>query len=281
MYNRSLSVFQKYYPKKMAPLAVITGASEGIGKEFTRQLAAEGYNLLVIARRAHLLDELKADLEANYNVQVETLVCDLCNPEELKQVEDRLEKEEMLEILVNNAGFGFGNVFPDCDPDLEESMIRLHIIATMRLSRAALVPMCKRKNGYVINMSSVAAFFYGRNSVEYTATKAYVISFSRALQHDVRRHGVRIQALCPGYTHSGFLSTEHMKVFRKDSTPSWLWLTPEYVVRSSLRSIRRTRFVVCVPSFRYKVITTLFGNPVGGAILELFDPPKLRPKVED
>jgi short-subunit dehydrogenase len=130
-------------------------------------------------------------------------------------------------------------------------------------------------------MSSVAAFFYGRNSVEYIATKAYAISFSRALQHDVRPHGVRVQALCPGYTHSGFLLTEYMKVFKKDSTPNWLWLSPEYVVRSSLRSIRRTPFVMCIPSLRYKIITTLFGNPIGGTILGLFNPPKRRPKVDN
>jgi len=263
-----------------APLAAVTGASEGIGKEFARQLAAEGYNLLVVARRAPLLDELKADLETKYAVRVEPLVCDLCNPDDLKRVEDRLEGEETLEVMVNNAGFGFGNVFPDVDPDTEESMIRLHVIALMRLSRAALAPMCKRKKGYLINVASVAAFFHGRNSAEYTATKAYGVSFSKSVQCDVRRYGVRVQALCPGYTHTGFLSTEFMKVFKKETTPNWLWLSPEYVVRTSLRSIRRSPFVVCVPSLRYKMIVTLFGNAIGGALLGLFNPPKLRSRTD-
>jgi short-subunit dehydrogenase len=244
-------------------LAVVTGASDGLGKEFARQLAAEGYNLLIIARRAALLDELKAELEAKYNVRVEPLACDLSKPDELKRVEDRLEHEESLEVMVNNAGFGIGDAFPDVDPDKEESMIRLHIIAVMRLSRAALVPMCKRKKGYVINLSSVAAFLFGENTAEYVATKAYVLSFSKSLQCDVRKYGVRVQALCPGFTHTGFHSTEAMQFFKKSETPSWLWLSAEYVVRTSLRSIRRTSRVVCVPSLRYRLILAFLCSPIG------------------
>jgi short-subunit dehydrogenase len=249
------------------PFAAITGASEGLGKEFARQLAAQGYNLIIIARRSVLLNELKADLEAKYNVKVEPLVCDLSKPDELKQIEDRLEQENNLEVMVNNAGFGFADAFPDVDPDKEESMIRLHIIALMRLSRAALVPMCKRKKGYVINLASVAAFLYGKNSAEYSATKAYVLSFSKSLQCDVRRYGVRVQALCPGFTHTGFHSTESMKYFDKGATLSWLWLSAEYVVRTSLRSVLHTSRTVCIPSFRYKLILALLCNPIGSAIM--------------
>jgi short-subunit dehydrogenase len=255
------------------PLAAVTGASEGLGKEFARQLAAKGYNLLVIARRPPLLDELKADLEAKYHVQVEPFVCDLSNPDELKRLEDRLEKEASLEVMVNNAGFGLGDAFPEVDPDTEERMIRLHTIALMRLSRAALVPMCKRKKGYVINVSSVAAFLYCQNTADYCATKAYVLSFSKSLQCDVRRYGVRVQALCPGFTHTGFHSTESMNFFQKSAIPSWAWLSSEYVVRTSLNSIRRTRWVVCVPSLRYKLALALFCNPIGSAMLGLFTRP--------
>ena len=253
-------------------LAVITGASEGLGKEFARQLAADGYNLIVIARREHLLNELKADLEAKYDVKVEPIVCDLSKSNELKQIEDRLEQEDSLEVLVNNAGFGLDTTFPNVDPDADESMIRVHVIAAMRLSRAALVPMCKRKKGYVINLSSVAAFLYGQGSAEYIATKAYVLSFSKSLQCDVRRYGVRIQALCPGFTHTGFHATEAMKFFKKSAVPKQLWLSAEYVVRTSLNSIRRTNRVVCVPSLRYKVILALLCNPIGSALLGYFTP---------
>jgi short-subunit dehydrogenase len=248
-------------------LAAVTGASEGLGKEFARQLAAEGYDLLIIARRPALLDELKIDLETKYNVQVEPIVCDLSKPEELKRVEERLEKEESLEMLVNNAGFGLTDAFPNVDPDKEEAMIRLHAIALMRLSRAALVPMCKNKKGYIINLSSVAAYVYGQNAADYAATKAYVLSFSKSLQCDVRRYGVRIQALCPGFTHTGFHSVESMKSFDKGATPKWIWLSAEYVVRSSLRSIRQTSRIVCVPSWRYKFILALICNPLAQTLI--------------
>ena len=255
------------------PLAAVTGASEGLGKEFARQLATEGYNLLVIARRENLLNELKVDLEAKYNVHVEPLVCDLSKPDELKRLEDRLEKEESLEVMINNAGFGLGDAFPDVNPDAEEAMIRVHVIALMRLSRAALVPMCKRRKGYVINLSSVAAFLYGENTAEYIATKAYVLSFSKSLQCDVRKYGVRIQALCPGFTHTGFHDTESMKFFKKNDMPKWFWLSAERVVRSSLRSIRRSSRVVCVPSLRYKLILALVCNPIGQTLLGYFSRP--------
>ena len=255
------------------PLAAVTGASDGLGREFAQQLAAKGYNLLVIARRSVLLHELKVELEKKYNVRVECIVCDLSNAEELKRIEDRLEKEESLEMLVNNAGFGLAGAFPNVDPDKEESMIRLHTIALMRLSRAALIPMCKRKKGYIINLSSVAAFLYGHNSAEYSATKAYVLSFSKSLQCDVRRYGVRVQALCPGFTHTGFHDTETMQSFNKGATSSWLWLPAEYVVRKSLRSIWRTNRVVCIPSLRYKLITALLCRPLIHPLLGYFSGP--------
>ena len=254
-------------------LAAVTGASDGLGKEFARQLAAEGYNLLVIARRENLLHELKVDLEAKYNIQVEPLVCDLSKPDELKRLEDRLETEESLEVMVNNAGFGHDGVFPNVNPDAEESMIRVHVIALMRLSRAALIPMCKRQKGYVVNLSSVAAFLYGENTAEYIATKAYVLSFSKSLQCDVRKYGVRVQALCPGFTHTGFHDTESMKFFKKSATPSWLWLEAERVVRCSLQSIRRSLRVVCIPSLRYKLILALVCNPIGQTLIGYFSRP--------
>ncbi|MDR2757537.1 MAG: SDR family oxidoreductase [Planctomycetaceae bacterium] len=252
------------------PLAAITGASDGLGKEFARQLAAEGYDLLIVARRGKLLEEIKAEFETKYGISVEPYVCDLSNTEEVRQLEERLEKSESIEFLVNSAGFGFTGAFPNVDPDCEEKMMRVHTISLMRLSRAALIPMCRRKKGFLINLSSVAAFLYGTNSAEYIATKAYVLSFSKSIQCDIKKYGVRVQALCPGLTLTGFHSTELMKSFQKNKTPRFAWLTSEYVVRTSLRSIRKTHRVVCIPSLRYKLLLALICNPIGYKICELF-----------
>lgn len=251
------------------PLAVITGASDGLGKEFARQLAAEGYDLLIVARRGQLLEEIKTELETKYNVKVEPYICDLANAEEVKKLEQHLEKSELLEFMINNAGYGLADAFPDVDPDSEEKMIRVHTISLMRLSRAALIPMRHRKKGFLINLSSSAAFLHGSNSAEYYATKAYTLSFSKCVQCDVQEYGIRVQALCPGFTHTGFHSTEPMKFFQKNKTPSFLWLNAEYVVRTSLRAIRKTKRVVCIPSFRYKLILALLCNPIGNKIFEI------------
>jgi short-subunit dehydrogenase len=250
-------------------LAAVTGASDGLGKEFAKQLAGEGYNLMLIARREPLLNELKSELESQFGIQAETVVCDLLNVDQLRQLEKRLENETELEVFVNNAGFGSSNTFPNVDPDKEQSMIQLHCVAVMRLARAALVPMCKQKKGYLINTASVAAWLQGPGVVEYSATKAYVLSLSKGLQCDVRQYGVRVQALCPGLTHTGFHSTEGMKTFRKNEMPNCLWLTTQYVVRTSLRSVKHSRKVVCIPSLRYKIFLALLCNPIGATIMEM------------
>lgn len=249
--------------------AVITGASAGLGKEYARQLAAQGYDLLLVARRTELLEKIKTDYEKEFNVGIEIFPCDLSQPDELRRLEEKLDGMEDLEFMVNNAGFGRENsIFPDVDPDAEEEMIRLHVIALMRLSRAALASMCRRNRGYLINVSSVAAFLFGPGCSEYNSTKAYVLSLSKSLQCDVKPHGVRVQALCPGLTHTEFHATKTMKGFKKDKTPGIAWLKAEYVVRSSLRAIRRTKKVVCIPSLRYKVAILLLCNPIGNIVCE-------------
>lgn len=251
----------------MKNIAVITGATSGLGTEYARQLAEMNYDLLLVARRENMLQEVKREIESRSGVNVEYLVCDLAQAGEVRQLESRLESMDNLEVMVNNAGFGRESGFPNVNADDEEEMIRVHAVSLMRLSRSSLVPMCKRRKGYLINVASVAAFLHGKNSAEYCATKAYVLSLSKSIQSDVAGHGVRVQALCPGFTHTGFHDTAAMKAsFRKDTTPGFLWLSAPFVVRSSLRSIRGFwHRVVCIPSFRYKflIFTILFTNLIG------------------
>ncbi len=249
--------------------AVITGATSGIGEEFARQLAAEGYDLVLVARREQLLTELKNRLESQYGVSVEPIVCDLADAEQVRTLEKRIEQLETLEFMVNNAGFGREGTYPDVDPDREVEMIQVHVIALVRLARAALVPMCRRKKGFLINLASVASFLYGTNCAQYMATKAYVLSFSKSLNCDVAARGVRVQALCPGLTHTGFHGTETMKGFVKEKTPTFAWLSSTFVVRTSLRALRARRHrVVCIPSLRYKLALLLLCNPLGSWFTE-------------
>ena len=154
---------------------------------------------------------------------------------------------------MNNAGFGTTGRFADTDPDREEAEIRLNVVALSRLTRAALPGMIARGAGGIINVSSVSALLPGPYHATYGATKAFVNSFTEALHEELRGTGVRVQALCPGFTRTEF--QERAGVTSR-SVPSFAWMCPEYVVESSLAALRRGT-LVCVPGPVYQLLTAL------------------------
>jgi len=244
-------------------LALITGSTSGLGEEFARRLAADGYDLLLVARRTELLNRQKEELEKLHGISVEVLSVDLADPVQLATLEQRITQLDQLEFLVNNAGFGFENKFPDIDVELECQMVQVHAIAPIRLTYAALGPMTRRKKGFVINVTSVAAYLHGPACAQYMATKAYLLSFSKCLQCDVREYGIEIQALCPGLVHTGFHSTTLIDEAKYKKIPEILWLNKEFVVRKSLQNIRKKRRrTVYVPSWRYKFILAVLTCPL-------------------
>ena len=238
------------------PVSAISGASSGFGAIYARRFAEKGHDLLLVARRQDRLDELAARLREKYNVRVETMRADVSKPDELLAVEKRVESLKNLEYMVNSAGFGGNRQFPDVDIDLETRMIQVHCIATMRLSRAALLPMTARGRGRLINIASAAGYLAGWGAADYTGTKAYILTFSRSLQADVRNKGVRVQALAPGFVRTEFHDSETMKDSGvKERIWSPLWCSAEKVVSDSLRQIERPiRTVACVPTLLYKLV---------------------------
>jgi short-subunit dehydrogenase len=236
------------------PLAVVTGASAGIGKEFCRQLSRRGYDLLVVARDAARLETLKRELEADAQLSVDVFPADLTVDDDVTRLAGLIAGSPRLELLVNNAGFGIQGALVDASPARQEAMLRLHTLAPMRLSQAALPVMLGNGQGGIINVSSVASFLYSAGNVNYCATKAYLTTFSEGLASELSGTGVRVQALCPGFTHSEF----HQRMAADISDlPSWMWLSPRQVVSSSLRSLSRGRPVVCIPGVRYKLMVLL------------------------
>lgn len=232
--------------------ALVTGASSGIGATFARQLAEKGYDLVVVARRADPLNELAAEVRQKHGVEVEVLVADLTRDEDVAQVGEKAAGDARLGLLVNNAGFGTHGFFHKADAALQEAMHRLHVLATMRLTRAALPGMVARNRGAVINVSSVAGFLQSAGNVSYCATKAWMNSFSEGLHAEMRsaRSTVKIQALCPGYTYSGFhdvMGADRSKI------PKSFWMPSEFVVRESLRGLDGGKLFV-IPGWRYKAI---------------------------
>jgi short-subunit dehydrogenase len=235
--------------------ALVTGASAGIGREFCRQLAARGYDLTIVARDAARLDALAKELGLAHGVRVEVLPADLTQDADVDRVAHRAA-DTALAMLVNNAGFGTVGSLAAAPPKQQEAMLRLHVLAPMRLTRAALPGMLSRRRGAIINVSSVAGFIYSPGNVNYCASKAYLTTFTEGLALELAGTGVAAQALCPGFTHTEFHQRMGPDSRRR---PPFMWLTAEGVVRASLRQIERDGPVVCVPGLRYKVLVALLG----------------------
>lgn len=236
-------------------IALVTGASSGIGAEFARQLAARRYDLILVARRKERLEKLAADLAAAHGVHAEALAADLTVDEDLRTVEQRVARDPGIDLLVNNAGFGVPGRFWETALDAQESLHRLHILATMRLTHAALIAMTARNSGAVINVSSVAGFMPAAISSTYGSTKAWINAFTEGLYLELksRRSAVKMQALCPGFTYSEFHDVTHMD---RRVIPKPMWLQARDVVSASLRGLDRGKLFV-VTGWRYKLVVAL------------------------
>jgi uncharacterized protein len=236
-------------------VAVITGASSGLGVVFARKLAAD-HDLLLVARRKERLDALAAELKAQYGCVAEVLAADLTDERDLAAVADRIAAEQNLALLVNNAGFGTRGLFWELDLELQEQMHRLHIMATVRLSHAALRNMVKKNSGGIINVASVAAFVRRAGSVSYGSTKTWMTAFTEGLYLELKsiRSAVKVQALCPGFTYTEF--HDAAKIDRNNVAARWLWLQAGYVVDESLKALPKSKLFV-VPAWRYRAIVAL------------------------
>jgi len=253
--------------------ALITGASSGIGAVFARRLAARGKNLILVARRQEKLAALARELEQRYSIAVEILLADLSQPDDIEKVEKRIQELDNLDMLINNAGFGTGGKFVEVELDKQLSMIEVHIVATMRLCRAALPAMLARGRGSIINVSSISAFLPVAGSVNYSASKVYLVNFSKALQAELAGTSIKVQALCPGFTYTEFHSTSEYQDFDRGHIPRGFWMSGEAVVNASLRDLARNR-TVCIPGFINHVMIALAGNdavsPIVRAVVKRF-----------
>lgn len=237
-------------------LVAITGASSGIGAAFARKLAPE-HDLLLIARRRDRLEQLAIELSAAFPSRIEILPADLTAEPDLAAVADRILFDDRLALLVNNAGFGSTGRFWEAPLETQEAMHRLHVMATVRLTHAALRNMVPRDFGAIVNVASVAAFLRNAGSVSYGASKSWMTSFTEGLYLELKGlpSNVSVQALCPGFTYSEFHSV--MGVPRDRLAGSAFWLTADQVVDSSLDGLRRHKLFV-IPGWRYRLLATFF-----------------------
>jgi short-subunit dehydrogenase len=192
--------------------ALITGASNGIGLELARVFAAKGNNLVLVARNETKLNELKQELETQYKIEVVTMAKDLSLPDAALDIYNQTtQKNIFVDYLINNAGFGDFGMFAETDWNKELQMIHLNITTLTQFTKLYLKDMIKNKSGRIMNVASTAAFQSGPTMAVYYATKAYVLSFSEAVDNEVRDKGVSITILCPGATESGFQAAAAME----------------------------------------------------------------------
>lgn len=233
----------------MSKIALITGASSGLGLEYAKAFAKKGFKIILVARDKTTLQRVSDQLPS----ESEIIAGDLLKEEDLGLVIDRLKSaEESVDVLINNAGFGLPLEFDENNISDEVNHLRLHNEVPMRLMHAALENMIEKKRGLIINVSSVAAFL-PRST--YSAVKQWLVTFSRWANGYYASKGVKVSAVCPGFTHTNFHERMGLPP-GEEGIPNWMWLNAKNVVNESIRTAERGK-AVCVPSKRYKVIVAL------------------------
>jgi len=229
--------------------AIVTGATCGIGKEFAAKFARLGYNLLITGRRDELLQHFSDELCSTYGIRVEPMILELSSETDLSRLLARIDRLDSVEILVNNAGFGSKKQFFQDTFKNQEKMLKVHINATCHITHRVVPKMIENGGGFIINVSSLAAFTPLSDNYFYAASKAFLTTFSESLHLGLRDKNIHVQALCPGFTKTEFHKKLDLK--RDGSRPGFLknWMTAESVVRSSLKAMNRKRRVICIPGF--------------------------------
>jgi len=250
------------------PVALITGASVGIGEQFARQLSERGHDVVLVARDVARLEALAKEIEGRSGAHAEVLGADLTDSRQLGLVEARVRS---VDLLVNNAGFGTFGPFHTLDIEAETREINLNVIALVRLTHAAASAMAERGRGGILNVSSLAGFQPGPSNATYGATKAFVTSFTEAVHEEMKGTGVSVTALCPGFTHTEF--QERASVPAGD-VPGFMWQEAPEVAKAGLDGLAKNRAVV-IPGIVNKVMGNLSAvtphpitRRIGGAILK-------------
>jgi hypothetical protein len=233
------------------PVALVTGATAGIGHGFATRLAEQGHDLVLVARDQQRLHGVADALRHATGATVEVLPADLADRTQVQVVADRLaDPERPVDLLVNNAGFALRTSFLRSPVADEEAMLDVLVRAVLVLSHAAASAMTTRGRGAILNVSSVAGWI-PRGT--YSAHKAWVTSFSVALAADLRARGVQVTAVCPGCVHTEFHDRADLD---RSRIPDWAWLSVPEVVDAALADLRRGR-AVSIPSARYRAVATV------------------------
>ena len=232
-------------------IALITGATAGIGAQYARLLAKEGFDLILVARNKNRLASTAKSLNKEFGVKVEVLPADLTKPVQLEKVRKRLsDSRKPIEVLINNAGFGINKSFLVSDLSDEQGLLDVLVTAPMRLTHAELPIMKERNSGTIVNVSSVASWIAGGS---YSAAKSYLTVLTESLHTELRPTKIKISALCPGFTRTEFHKRGRMKM---SGLPNFMWLSAEEVVSKSWRDINAGK-VISIPGWQYLILSSI------------------------
>lgn len=222
--------------------ALITGASSGIGREIAKYLASMGYDLIVVARNTEKLNRLRDELT---DVSVRVITLDLCREQDSFDLYEHL-KDEQIDFLVNNAGFGVYGKFTEVPLENEIGLIHTNIVAVHVLTKLFLQDMVKRNSGYILNVGSAAGFLAGPTFSSYYASKNYVVRLTQAIYEELRRDNinVKVSALCPGPVQTNFNNVANVKFCIRG-------LTPEYVAKYAVEKTLKGKMII-TPGFEMK-----------------------------
>ena len=246
--------------------ALVTGASGGIGEELARLFAADGHDLVLVARSGDKLARLADELTAAHGVAARSLTADLARPEAPQEIFEELRDAGLsVDALVNNAGFGSYGLFAETDLRRELELLQVNVVALTHLTKLFLPGMIGRRRGYVMQVASTAAFQPGPLMAVYYASKAYVLSFSEALANECEGTGVRVSALCPGPTHTGFVAAAGMtqsKLFDRGA------MSARAVAEAGYRGLLEGRAVV-IPGLRNSLVARTVGFMPRGLVTKV------------
>ncbi len=242
----------------MAQWALVTGATVGIGESFTRLLASKGYNIALVARDEVRLHERAGELREKYGIQTFVLPADLATKGGVKLVEKYIQSYE-IEVLINNAGFAINKTFTLSNLGDEQDLLNVLVRTPMRLMHVILPGMKERKSGTIINVSSVAGFIAGGT---YSAAKSYLTVLSESINADLKGSGVKVSALCPGFTRTEFHKRARMKM---KGLPSFMWLNPDKLVAKAWKDAQANK-PVSIPGWQYKLLIAIISITPRGLI---------------
>jgi uncharacterized protein len=241
-------------------LALVTGASAGIGAAFARILASHGYDLALTARRADRLDKLAEELSLRFGVEALTVAADLSEAEAPGQILDHLTAHgRTVDCLVNNAGYGLSGAYADTRWEDQRASIQVMVTAPSELAHRVLPGMVHRRFGRIVNVASLAGLLPGAaGATLYGAAKAFMIRFSQSLhlEAQAQAHGVHVSALCPGFTFSEFHDVNGMRAHITQTTPPWLWMGADEVAAAGYEAVEANR-PICVPGAPNKAVAAL------------------------